>query len=70
MNVMPRSRQTRALLIGLLAVSACVPVGNFCDVVRGPLEFAPTTAAEIVRTDRPTAEAIDAQNQYWRGNCP
>ncbi len=57
-------------LIGsLVALSACVPAGDFCEVVRGELVFAPETAQAVVRTDRPVAEAIDAQNAYWRGNC-
>jgi hypothetical protein len=69
MNVTLQSRLTKLLLIGsLIGVSACVP-GDFCEVVRGPLAFEAATAAEVVRTDRPTAEAIDAQNAYWRQNC-
>jgi len=67
--MMPRYRATNISLIALLAVGSCVAPGSFCAVVRGPLEFEAATAAQIVETDRPTAEAIDAQNAYWRGNC-
>jgi hypothetical protein len=49
--------------------ASCVPAGSFCDVVRGPIAFEAATAAEVVRTDRPTAEAIEAQNAYWRARC-
>ncbi|MCV2870618.1 hypothetical protein OEW28_18555 [Defluviimonas sp. WL0002] len=44
--------------------------GSFCDVVTGPITFAPETAAQIVRTDRPAAVRIDVQNAYGRGHCP
>jgi len=60
---------TPVWLTALLAVSACVAPGDFCTVVRGPIEFAPETAEVVVRTDRPAAEAIAAQNEYWRGVC-
>lgn len=55
----------------LVSVSACdkLIVGDFCDVVEGPLEFETSTAALIVRTDRNSAEQIDAQNSYGREKC-
>ncbi len=63
-------KRTPLWLIASLAVSACAPAsGSFCDVVRAPLSFEAATAAQIVATDRPTAEAIDAQNNYWRQVC-
>ena len=71
MNVKRCSLTTLALLTGSLALSACAPTGGglFCDVVGGPLEFEAETAQAIVRTDRPAAEQIDAQNAYGRANC-
>lgn len=66
-----RSSQTRLSLIASLVVGSCsFQVGDFCDVVEGPLEFERGTAASIVRTDRRTAERIDAQNSYGRDHCP
>lgn len=61
-------KTTMALLIASL-VAACDVPGDFCDVVAGPVEFAPSTAAQIVRTDRAQAVSIDAQNAYWRRHC-
>lgn len=70
MNAMLRKRLTPILLIGCLGgLSACVPSGSFCTVVRAPIVFAPSTAEMVVRTDRPAAEALDAQNAYGRANC-
>ena len=63
-----RRKTIPLLLIASLAGSACVPAGDFCDVVGGPLEFESETAQAIVRTDRPAAEQIDAQNAYWHAN--
>lgn len=60
------------LTASLVAISACAPSapGNFCDVVPGPIGFEAETAEQIVRTDRPAAEQIDAQNTYGREQCP
>lgn len=68
-----RTKHLRLMILALLtasvaAISACVP-GDFCVVVRSPIEFAPPTAAEVVRTDRPEAEQIAAQNAYWSDRC-
>ena len=65
-------RLTASLLtISLVAISACAtPVpGDFCDVVPGELTFESDTAAQVVQTDRATAEQISAQNAYGRENC-
>lgn len=43
--------------------------GDFCAVVTAPLDFTAETAAQVVRTDRPTAERIAVQNQYGEGHC-
>jgi len=66
-----RSWMIPALLTASLALSGCERPGGglFCDVVPSPLEFAAETARQIVATDRPEAEQIDAQNTYWRGHC-
>lgn len=70
MNAMLRKRLTPILLLGCLGgLSACTPTGDFCTVVRAPIEFAPETAQMVVRTDRPEAERLDAQNAYGRANC-
>jgi hypothetical protein len=71
MSAKLRNWTTRALLIGSLAsVSACgMTAGNFCEVVPGPIEFAAETSAQIVRTDRPAAVQIAAQNAYGGRHC-
>ena len=61
--------RTMISLTGCLAISMCAMPGDFCDVVRGPLDFAPATARQIVATDRDKAEAIDVQNVYGRAHC-
>lgn len=66
--MMPAPR-TILLLLTVSLASSCVTAGDFCDVATGPLEFESETAAQIVRTDRPAAERIDAQNAYGRANC-
>lgn len=69
MSVKHRNWTIPASLTACLAVTSCLGSGDFCDVVRGPLMFDPATAQAVVATDRATAEQIDAQNAYWRGNC-
>lgn len=66
--MMSRILKMTTSLIGCLAVTSCVS-GDFCDVVVGPLEFAPTTARQIVRTDRDMADQIEVQNVYGRDKC-
>lgn len=68
---MTRNRLAILSLLTALAVAGCnaAPPGDFCAVVKAPLDFDPITAAAVVRTDRPTAERIDAQNSYWRAHC-
>ena len=66
---MLRRVQKMSLLAGCLVVSNCAVSGDFCDVVRGPITFQPETAAQIVRTDRLSAEAIDVQNGYGFARC-
>lgn len=61
---------TTSLLVSLGVLSACAKPGDFCEVVRGEIVFEAETAQAVVRTDRPTAEQIAAQNAYWRDNCP
>jgi len=60
------------LTISLVAISACAASapGDFCDVVPGELTFERDTAAQVVQTDRATAEQISAQNAYGRERCP
>lgn len=70
----PRRRTTLLSLIASLGVSGCdmlrpVP-GDFCDVVKAPIEFEGATATQVVATDRPVAERIDVQNAYGRKHCP
>lgn len=68
---MTRSRLAMLSLLTVLAVAGCsaAPPGDFCEVVTAPLGFEPVTAQAVVRTDRATAERIDAQNAYWRAHC-
>lgn len=61
---------TTASLTASLAVGSCLAAGDFCEVVRGPIEFEAETAQMVVRTDRPAAEVLDAQNSYGREFCP
>ena len=61
--------KTMASLTGCLMVGSCMAAGDFCDVVRAPLTFHPTTAAAIVRTDRDVAERIETQNVYGEKTC-
>lgn len=59
-----------SLIVSAAILSGCVGGGgDFCVVVRAPLEIAPETASALVRTDRPVAESIAAQNAHWRENC-
>ena len=58
------------LMISLVSLSACTaPAGDFCDVVSGPILFAPDTSAIVVATDRGTAEAISVLNDYGDARC-
>lgn len=57
-----------SLSVGAI-LSACGTPGDFCTVVLAPITFAPETAAVIVETDRPSAEAIRVQNDYWTSVC-
>ena len=66
---MPRKLMTATFLVGSLSAGSCVSPGDFCDVVLAPLEFAPNTAAQIVATNRETAEMIDVQNRYGAATC-
>lgn len=63
---------TAILLIVSLSAASCQMAGDFCDVVRGPIEFDnKDTAAAVVATDRRTvAEPLKVQNDYGRANCP
>lgn len=62
-------RLTMICLAALLAVASCTKPGDFCEVVTGPLDFAPETAAQVLRTDRPTAERIAVINSYGDAAC-
>ena len=62
--------QKRFLASSLVLVAGCTaPAGDFCDVVGGPILFAPDTSAIVVATDRGTAEAISVLNDYGAGAC-
>lgn len=63
---------TVILLSLLLAAGSCSAPGDFCDVVRRPIEFTdPATAQAVVATDRESvAEPLSVQNDYGRANCP
>ncbi|AUQ95957.1 hypothetical protein PhaeoP66_03215 [Phaeobacter inhibens] len=66
---MLKTLKTMSSLIGCLAVMSCVAPGDFCTVVKGPIEFEPETARAVVRTDRADAESIAVQNDYGRDRC-
>lgn len=55
-------------IVSLAALSGCV-AGDFCAVVKGPLNFTHETAAAVVASDRRTAEAIAVQNTYGQAHC-
>ena len=59
---------TISLLIGLAGCSSTL-TGDFCDVVKSPITFERETAAQIVKTDRAAAEAINVQNRYGLLKC-
>lgn len=62
-----------AILLSLcLSAGNCQNPGDFCDVVRGPIEFEnEATVAAVIKTDRETvAEPLKVQNDYGRANCP
>lgn len=68
---MLKRRMTPLWLTGsLVAVSACVPAGDFCDVVQGPIRFPAEVAAVVVQGAREEAVAIDVQNRYGEDRCP
>lgn len=58
-----------ALWLTASLAGCAAPSGDFCDVVRSPIEFQAETAAQIVATDRPSAEAIRALNVYGAKAC-
>ena len=58
---------TLLLLTGSLSVSACVPSGDFCDVVTSPIQFDKDTATAVVASDRGEAEQIATINA-WGSN--
>lgn len=53
----------------VLALSACGQTGNFCDVVKGPHRFQASTTAAIIKTDRPEAVKLSAENAYGAAHC-
>lgn len=57
------------ILLTALAVSGCTQPGDFCDVYTSPLGFQKETAAQVVKTDRATAESIAVRNGYWSRRC-
>lgn len=57
-------------LLIVLAVTACSQTGDFCVIYADPIgPFAPETAAQIVKTDRPAGEDIAVRDEYWMENC-
>ena len=62
-------RMMMILLLASLSVSACTQPGNFCQVVKAPLSFDPSTAQQMVKTDRADVERITVQNTYGEQNC-
>lgn len=65
---MRRAKRLTMPLLTCLALTSCA-VGDFCDVVRGPLEFERPVSAVMVELNRPEAERITAQNAYGRNHC-
>ena len=57
------------LIVSAASVSGCAVPGDFCDVVKSPIEFEPETARQIVKTDRREAEEIATQNEYGSKFC-
>ena len=53
----------------MLVAGCTAPAGDFCDVVPGPILFAPDTSAIVVATDRSAAEAISVLNAYGDARC-
>ena len=67
---MRKPKTTKLLQIAFLAsLSGCGVPGDFCDVVRNPVEFQNETARQIVKTDRAEAEQIATQNEYGNRFC-
>lgn len=67
---MLKRRMTSSLSVALLVgISACAPVGNFCDVVSGPILFPEAVAGVVVTEARREAERLDVQNRYGAANC-
>lgn len=61
----------KLLMLPLLTCSALTScaVGDFCDVVRSPLEFERPVSEVMVKFNRPEAEQITAQNAYGSNHC-
>lgn len=53
----------------VLALSACAPAGDFCDVVKSPHRFAAATSAAIIATDHAEAVRLSAENAYGGLHC-
>lgn len=64
-----RKMMLRLLPALLASLSGCGVAGDFCDVVKSPLEFDNGTALQIVKTNRPEAEQIATQNEYGQEYC-
>lgn len=62
-------KQTTILLTAFLGLSACDVAGDFCQVVKAPLVFDPSTSAVMVKTDRIAVEGIAVQNEYGGKHC-
>ncbi len=60
---------TMISVTAFLILSSCDVPGDFCQVVKRPLIFAPETARQMVRTNRPEAEQIAVQNSYGAKHC-
>lgn len=57
-----------AAFLTLSLVSACTPVGDYCDIYR-PVRFDPPVAAYVLTNDEQAARTVAGNNAVF-GECP
>lgn len=59
---------TILLILSAAGISACAPVGDFCDLYE-PVKLEREVAQVVVQEDRPSAVRIATHNEVWNSQC-